>query len=316
MWLTNCLGFARTHPWNYGVAASTPRSLRYHAAYGLIFATLALGFSFEPAPVRAQQASPGFDPRQTEKRFETPPSGQEQPAGPALRMPLPPRSQTKGDTRPQFILRSVSLVGMRANPRERATGTYQRYLGKKVSQADLVAVAGAISDLYRTAGFHLSRAIIPPQDVQDGRIRIQVIEGAVTDVVLKGDNAEEFGIRPMLEPVMAESPSRLATLERQLYLINGRPGVRITDTSIEEIGSLTGRFRLVVTLKAWHVYTSFGLDNLGSLSVGPWQTYATGAFNSYLLPGDSTCRPFPTIRASSPSAGYPTMCRSARTEQG
>ena len=161
MWLTNCLGLARTHPWNYGHAASTARRLQYQAAYGLVFATLALGFSFEPVPVRAQQASPGFDPRQTEKRFETPQSGQEQPAGPALRMPLPPRPQAKGDTRPQFVLRGVSLVGMGAIARERAIGTYRPYLGKKVSQADLVAIAGAISDLYRAAGFHLSRAIHP-----------------------------------------------------------------------------------------------------------------------------------------------------------
>jgi hemolysin activation/secretion protein len=91
----------------------------------------------------------------------------------------------------------------------------------------------------------------------------------------------------MLDPVLAEHPSRLATLERQLFLINGWPGLRIADTGLEEIGSATGRFRLIVYLKTWHVFTSFGQDNLGSSSVGPWQTYATGAFNSYLEPGDT-----------------------------
>ena len=72
-----------------------------------------------------------------------------------------------------------------------------------------------------------------------------------------------------------------------MLLINGRPGVRIADTALEEIGHATGRFRLIVYVKTWHIYTSFGLDNLGSSSVGPWQTYATGAFNSYLAPGDT-----------------------------
>jgi hemolysin activation/secretion protein len=76
-------------------------------------------------------------------------------------------------------------------------------------------------------------------------------------------------------------------MERQLLLIDGRPGVRIVDTALEEIGGASGRFRLVVVLKTWHVSTSFGLDNLGSSSVGPWQSYATAAFNSYMLPGDS-----------------------------
>ena len=156
-----------------------------------------------------------------------------------------------------------------------------------MSQADLAAIAAAISDLYRAAGFHLSRAIVPPQDIQGGRVHLQVIEGSITEVALKGDGAEQFGVRPMLDPVLAERPSRLATLERQLLLINGRPGVRIADTAIEEIGTASGHFRLIVALKTWHVFTSFGIDNLGSSSVGPWQTYGTAAFNSYLAPGDS-----------------------------
>ncbi len=35
-------------------------------------------------------------------------------------------------------------------PRDRIAAVYQPYLGKKVSQADLAAIAGAISDLYRS----------------------------------------------------------------------------------------------------------------------------------------------------------------------
>ena len=151
----------------------------------------------------------------------------------------------------------------------------------------VAAIAATIGDLYRAAGFHLSRAIIPPQDIRDGRVHLQVIEGSITEVALKGDGAEQFGIRPMLDPVLAECPSRLTTLERHLLLINGRPGVRIADTALEEIGGPTGHFRLIVYVKTWHIYTSFGVDNLGSSAVGPWQTYALGAFNSYLLPGDT-----------------------------
>jgi hemolysin activation/secretion protein len=111
----------------------------------------------------------------------------------------------------------------------------------------------------------------------------------------------------MLGPILAEQPSRLATLERQLFLINGRPGVRITDTALEEIGGTTGRFRLIVYLKTWHVFSSFGLDNLGSSSVGPWQTYATGAFNSYLTPGDTLSVNLSTIANDPRELGFARM---------
>ncbi|MFZ2156074.1 MAG: POTRA domain-containing protein [Bradyrhizobium sp.] len=241
-----------------------------------------------PSPVTAQQASqPGFDPRQAEKRFDALESQQATTdARPGLQAPRVPRSEGSADSKPLFVLRKVSLTGAGAIPREKLVRAYQPYLGKNVSQADLAAIASAISDIYRAAGFHLSRAIVPPQDIQGGHVRLQVIEGSIAEVALKGEGADRFGVRPLLGPVLAEQPSRLTTLERQLLLINGRPGVRITDTALEELGVASGRFRLVVFLKTWHIFTSFGLDNLGSSAVGPWQSYATGAFNSYLVPGD------------------------------
>jgi hemolysin activation/secretion protein len=289
MWLTAPLAFIDRAPWNYGCAASGKPVGRQRTPVGCAIASLVLLIAaIASLPAKAQQASqPGFDPRQTEKRFDAPQSSQTPATRSTLQLPLLSRPETKADTKPLFELRQVSLTGAQAIPREQLMTVYQPYLGKKISQADLAAIAGAISDLYRAAGFHLSRAIVPPQDIRNGRVRLQVIEGSITEVVLKGEGVEQFGVRPLLDAVVAEQPSRLATLERQLLLINGRPGVRIADTALEEIGVATGRFRLVVDLKTWHVYTSFGIDNLGSSVVGPWQTYATGAFNSYLAPGDT-----------------------------
>jgi hemolysin activation/secretion protein len=282
--------FTKCHPCNYGCAVSRSGAGQHLGTVRPAFAGFVLMLSaiVSPLPVSAQQTSqPGFDPRQTEKRFDASQSETTPAARSALRMPRLARPEGAADSKPLFVLRQISLTGAEAIPRDQLVTAYQPYLGKKVSQADLVAIAGAISDRYRAAGFHLSRAIVPAQDIHDGQVRLQVIEGSITDVVLKGEDAGRFGVRPLLDPVVAEQPSRLATLERQLLLINGRPGVRIADTALEEIGVATGHFRLVVYVKTWNVYTSFGADNLGSSAVGPWQAYATGAFNSYLLPGDT-----------------------------
>jgi len=300
MQLTNPYRPLGESPSNYGERLTQGVAGRYLAA-----ALVVLGSTFVEMPQGfAQQANqPGFDPRQPEKYFENQ-SEQETLSRPPVKLPSVGQPNTSGDTKPQFALRGIKVSGAHAIPGDRIAATYQPYLGKKVSQADLAAIAGAISDLYRAAGFHLSRAIVPPQDIPDGRVRIQVIEGAIVQTELKGDGAEQFGVRPMLGPVLAEQPSRLATLERQLFLINGRPGVRITDTALEEIGGATGRFRLTVYLKTWHVFTSFGLDNLGSSSVGPWQTYATGAFNSYLTPGDTLAVNLSTIANDPRELGF------------
>ncbi|HET7888761.1 MAG TPA: ShlB/FhaC/HecB family hemolysin secretion/activation protein [Bradyrhizobium sp.] len=255
---------------------------------------LALGFAAlltlasTPA-LRAQQATPpAYDPRQIEQRFNDNQSERTPAEQPRLPIPRPAEgAAAAADPRPLFVLRRVAITGANAIPHERLAAAYHGYIGRKVSQADLAAIATAISEIYRNEGFHLSRAIVPPQDIAGGTIRVQVIEGSITAIDLKGEGAEEFGVRPMLAPLLAEQPSRLASLERKLLLINTRPGVRITDTTLEEIGNGSGRFRLTVFVKTWHVYTSFGLDNLGASAVGPWQTYATAAFNSYLTPGDT-----------------------------
>lgn len=300
MQLTNPYPPMGMSPSNYGDGVAARVEKRHHLTALVL---LALTFTGIPQAFAQQASQPGFDPRQPEKYFDNQ-TERESLSRPPVRLPTVGQPNTDGDTKPQFVLRGISIIGAHAVSRDRIAAVYQPYLGKKVSQADLAAIAGAISDIYREAGFHLSRAIVPPQDIADGRVRIQVIEGAIVQAELRGDGAEQFGVRPMLGPVLAEQPSRLATLERQLFLINGRPGVRITDTALEEIGGTTGRFRLIVHLKTWHVFTSFGLDNLGSSSVGPWQSYATGAFNSYLTPGDTLAVNLSTIANDPRELGF------------
>ena len=169
--------------------------------------------------------------------------------------------------------------------------------------------------LYRSAGFHLSRAIVPPQDISGGSVRIQVIEGSITDARSERRGAEEFGVRPMLDPVLAEHPSRLATLERQLLLINGRPGVRIADTALEEIGGAERPFPpdrlcqdlahlyLVRHRQSWRRRRSgLGKAMRPARSIPIWRLATRWR---------SISRPRPTIRASLRSAGCPTTPRSA-----
>jgi hemolysin activation/secretion protein len=254
--------------------------------------SLALGFAaammlVSVPRVAAQQVSqPAYDPAQFNQRF----TGEQVQRIPAARS-RPPKlarpATPPADPTPLFVLRHISIVGATAIPRDQLTTAYRPYIGKMVSQADLAALAAGISDIYRAAGFHLSRAIVPPQEINQGSIRVQVIEGSITALDLKGEGAEEFGVRQILAPVLVEQPSRLATLERKLLLIGDRPGVRIEDTTLEEIGNGSGHFRLTVFVKTWHVYTSFGIDNLGASAVGPWESYATVAYNSSFVRGDT-----------------------------
>src|SRR3979490_1704872 len=93
-------------------------------------------------PAQAQQANqPGYDPRQTEKRFEDQQSGQGSTARPRLPMPRVSRGEARADTKPMFLLRQIAVTGAVEIPCQRLTTAYQPSPGEKVSQADLNAIA-------------------------------------------------------------------------------------------------------------------------------------------------------------------------------
>jgi hemolysin activation/secretion protein len=266
-----------------------------------------------PHPAAAQQAAraPQPDIGQTERRFDALEADKRRAKNAAVPMPSVARPAVTADTKPMFRLAGVTVEGATLLSADQLAATYRSYLGKTVSQADLAAIAGRISDLYRTSGFHLSRAIVPPQDINAGRIRIQVIEGRIADIVVKGERTAQFGVRRLLDPAATEQVSRRATLERQLLLVNDLPGVRIADTGLQEIGTGSGRFRLTVQLETWTNYTALSIDNRGTAAVGPLQSYFASSFNSMLFGGDTLGVNLSTVPDAAQELGFGRLFYSA-----
>lgn len=259
-------------------SAATPKQA------GLIALLLGLCIS-SPDRVLAQGVSPGIDPRQLE-RLDQPRQTADRAQRAPMQLPKFGAATANIDTTPITTLRVATVSGLRAVPEGIIARAWRPYLGQRVSQADLVKIADEIGRVYRGAGYYLSRAIVPAQDVQSGEVRFEVIEGNVSEVVVDGADAQALGVQAMLASLSAEAPARIATLERKLALLGERPGVQLLDTSIDEITPMSGMFRLTVKVKTWRIYTSTDLDNFGSKAVGPWQSFSTAAFNSYGLPGD------------------------------
>lgn len=186
-----------------------------------------------------------------------------------------------------FRLKHVSIKGARSLADRALAKAYAPYIGRDVSKSDLARIAETITATYKAEGYALSRAFVPPQDIQDGRVVVQVAEGHVADVVLEGLGADWFIARDILDPITRERPTRIATLERQMLLVSDLPGIQIKDAAIKEMGTGSGHFRLIVTAQFSRVLASVDLDNRGSRQVGPWQSFNTVALNSVLRRGDT-----------------------------
>lgn len=134
---------------------------------------------------------------------------------------VPPGAQ---DVR--LLLGEVQLEGNTVLSTQALASAWAPLIGKPVTLAEAFGIAAAISSRYRAAGYILSQAIIPPQDIRTTGVavlRIQVVEGFIGQVSVTGLPAEK--LLPYLESVRTERPLQLATLERSLLLIGELPGV-------------------------------------------------------------------------------------------
>ena len=122
----------------------------------------------ECTPAAAQQGSrvPAADPQQIPRAFEQFDLRLSGSSKPTVTIPSLSQQQPQADRTPIVRLNSVSVRGAHAIDRARIDAVYRPYLGHVISQADLVEIASRISRLYRDAGYHLSRAIVPPQDLE------------------------------------------------------------------------------------------------------------------------------------------------------
>jgi hemolysin activation/secretion protein len=126
----------------------------------------------------------------------------------------------------RFLLGEVQVFGSNSMPTQSLAPIWAGLIGKPITLAEAFGIAAAISARYREAGFILSQAVIPPQDIRTvgvGVLRIQVIEGFIDKVTVTGLPAAK--LQPYLDAVQRERPLRLATLERSLLLIGELAGV-------------------------------------------------------------------------------------------
>lgn len=276
-----------------GCAAPPARGPGRRITGPALAAALALGLSLAlaaappllaqtPAPLAqapAAQAPDPADPGQIERRIEE----RETPAperDPALELPgLEPRPLERPEAEGTTLLTAVALEGATAIPADALAPAYRDYVGTRVSLADIEAILEAITEHYRAAGFFLSRAVAPPQDLAGGRLVVRVVEGYLDKVSFRGARPGRWGLQGHAARLTAERPLTLGLLERQLLLMGDLPGLRVKP-SLRPIDDDAGRYELVVQLDEDRLDATLYFDNRGTPAVGRLQSYGSVGANA------------------------------------
>jgi hemolysin activation/secretion protein len=179
---------------------------------------------------------------------------------------LTPNPQTQIPTK--ILVKQVRVLGSTIFNTAELDKIVAPFIGKESTFEDLLAIRTAITQLYTSRGYTTSGAFLPPQDVSDGTVTVQVIEGELERLDLKGLNhlKPEY-VRDRIG-LATQAPISIPRLEASLQLLQLDP----LFTSIQaelKAGTAPGRSVLEVTLKeAPTVKGDLIVENRDSPSVG------------------------------------------------
>lgn len=89
-----------------------------------------------------------------------------------------------------FKLNSIKFDGYTAFTEEELMNLICEKIGQQVTVADVVGMANMVTDYYQQRGYISTIAYLPPQKVQDGNIRIMIMEGKYGDIKVTGNKWE------------------------------------------------------------------------------------------------------------------------------
>jgi len=250
---------------------------------------LSLSVALLSAPQAWAVEVPGsVSPGQIEKQFQP---GVAAPSSPDLQLLIPGEEQIPQEVQDQlakqtFVLNQVTIEGATAYKPADFAFAYKDKIGQTISLLDARKIAKAITNLYHNNGYVLSQAVVPPQDVTEGTLKIQIVEGVVGQVSIQGDlkgDRERKTLEGYANEIKSEKPVSLQSLERYLLLINDLPGVTVTGL-LRPLPTEFGAAELVLTLEEQTFNGSYTFDNRGSKYIGPWEhTLALSAHSLYGL---------------------------------
>lgn len=168
----------------------------------------------------------------------------------------------------RFRLARVELLGVTVLDRTDTEPLLAPYRDRMVTMGELQALREALSRLYLERGYVSSGVIIPDQEIIDGVVRLQAIEGRLTAVAVQTDRRLRPSYVSDRVQRRIEGPLDLDTLQDALVALQNDARIERVDAELAP-GEQRGDSRLqlrVTEAKPWTVGLAF--DNHRAESIG------------------------------------------------
>ena len=182
-------------------------------------------------------------------------------------------------------LKQVLVTGNTLIPQDELLNVLGPVVGQTFDFAGLSALADKLSVYYRNAGFPFARAYLPQQELQQGVLRIEVLEGRYGKITAHGDPSLSPAAQRFLSPLQPGSVIESQLLERVTLILDDQPGVR--STPVVRPGKEVGTGDLSIEVQRDHRYAGeIGFDNNGTRYTGRNRAHASLDVDSPFTLGD------------------------------
>jgi hemolysin activation/secretion protein len=168
----------------------------------------------------------------------------------------------------KFLVERIEIDGNSVIGSDELHTVTDPWRGKELTLAELKGVAQAVQNYYRKKGYFLARAVVPPQEIKGGMVKIQVLEGRVGDVRIEGNKFYDATfIRKRLGPALKDGVLKEDTLQRALLLLNELPDLKTKVALVK--GKREGTTDLVVKVEDKNpIHVGLDYNNFGNVYTG------------------------------------------------
>ncbi|PRL63262.1 Heme/hemopexin transporter protein HuxB precursor [Haemophilus influenzae] len=163
----------------------------------------------------------------------------------------------------------------------------KNYVGKEVSLSDLSNLANEISEFYRNNNYLVAKAILPPQEIEQGTVKILLLKGNVGEIRLQNHSAlsNKFVSRLSNTTVNTSEFILKDELEKFALTMNDVPGV---NAGLQlSAGKKVGEANLLIKINDAKRFSGYvSVDNQGNKYTGRYRLAAGTKVNNLTGWGD------------------------------
>ena len=249
-----------------------------------LLASLPVVAQTSPIPRVGNEPNPNID------RFPQP-IPTPQPIPPKDTTPIVPITPTPNpqpeDSTVKIRVSKINIVGSTILSEDEIARFTKPFEGSSVTLKELRGIAEQITNFYIGKGYITSRAVLADQTINDGVVKIMVIEGTLEKIEVQGTRRLNSSYIRSRIKLGVKRPLNFGKIEEQLRLLKLDPLLKdITDATLKP-GTKLGQSILTIQVKEANTVSGFiGVDNYSPPSVGSERLGTAISFRNPIGVGD------------------------------